>query len=113
MKNLKKLHLFALCLFFPLILQGGEWQFKIVADEADVPEEFCTEWRKGDYLLTDGEYLILFGGSSRTMQSILNYPVADAMGSIIGFAPAGKNLLGNLIAGSPYLRINGKKQTVS
>jgi hypothetical protein len=113
MKNLKKLHLFALCLFFPLILQGGEWQLKIVADEADVPEKFCTEWRKGDYLLTDGEYLILFGGSSRTMQSLLNYPVADAMGSIIGFAPAGKDLLGNLIAGSPYLRINGKKQTVS
>ncbi len=93
-------------------LQGEEFEIKVLADKNDLPEKFCTLGEKGDYFISDGKYLILIGGTSRTLYSILNYPAADAMGSIIGFAPAGKHSVGNTIIGSPYLRIDGQRKDV-
>jgi len=91
------------------LLKGQEFEVKVLNSASDLPESFCTLGKKGDYLITDGKYLILIGGTERTLQTILNYPAADAKGSIIGFAPAGKNLVSDMIVGSPYLRIKDKR----
>lgn len=93
-------------------LLGKELTIQKITEKGDLPESFCTSVEDGDYLVSDGKYLILIGGSSRTLQSILNYPAADAMGSIIGFVPAGKKAVGDLIAGTPYVWIDEKKQEV-
>jgi hypothetical protein len=93
-------------------VRGEDLNVRKITKKSDLPENFCTTFAEGDYLVTDGKILALIGGSSRTLQSILNYPAADAMGSIIGFVPAGKNLVGNLIAGTPYVRIGEEKLEV-
>jgi len=108
---------FISCLSVMLImgsfLLGEELTIQKISKKNDLPENFCTAFEEGDYLLSDGKFLVLIGGSSRTLQSILNYPAADAMGSIIGFVPAGKNLVGDMIAGAPYVWIDGKRQDVN
>lgn len=102
----------AVALIMGTFLQGEECKILKITDESDLPEKFCHSWQKGDYLVSDGKYLILIGASSRTLQSILNYPVGNAMGSIIGFVPAGKGLVGDVIAGPPDLRINDERQEI-
>ena len=111
MKNFRAFG-FLLLFLLPPLLQGEEFEIKTIADENDLPEKFCTFVETDDYFISDGKYLILIGGASRTLYSILNYPAADAMGSIIGFAPAGKNLVGDTIIGSPYLRIDEKRKYI-
>ncbi len=104
------------CLFFLLIIGSSLFAqdivMKTIADKNELPESFCSAFVKGDYLVSDGKCLILIGGTSRDLQSILNYPAGDAMGSIIGFVPAGKNLTGNLIAGAPIVWIGEERQEV-
>jgi predicted metal-dependent phosphoesterase TrpH len=101
-----------LLFFFSPLLKGQEFQVKVLNSESDLPENFCTLAKKGDYFITDGKYLILIGGTERTLQTSLNYPAADAKGSVIGFAPAGKKLVSEMIIGSPYLRIKGERKYI-
>jgi hypothetical protein len=101
-----------LLLVMSTILLGEEISVQKIAETWDLPESFCNAFEKGDYLVSDGKYLILIGGTSRNLQSNLNYPVGDAMGTIIGFVPAGKNLAGNLIAGAPVVWIGEERQEV-
>lgn len=102
----------AVTLLMGTFLLGEELKIQTITDEIDLPESFCTTWKRGDYLISDGKHLILIGGSSRTLQTILNYPNGDAMGSIIGFVPAGNNLVGDMIAGPPDVRIDDKRQEI-
>ena len=106
-----KITLFLLLLFLiPLFLQGNEFQVKAIESSDDLPEKFCSAWKKGDFLISDGKNLALLGGVNRTFYSILNYPMANAMGSIISFVPAGKNLKSTLNIGSPVIRVKGKRE---
>lgn len=75
-----------LFLLLPFLIQAEDLQLKIVNTTEDLPENFCTIWKKGDYLVSDGEYLVLLGGSARPIKDILNFPASNAMGSIISFA---------------------------
>lgn len=94
-------------------LSGEEITIRKISKKSDLPENFCTAFREGDYLVSDGRYLILMGGTSRNLQSILNFPAADALGCIVGFVPAGKNLTGDLIAGAPRVRIGEERYDIS
>ena len=60
-------------------LWGEEFTIQKITQSSDLPENFCTSVEPGDYLLSDGKYLILIGGSSRMLQSVLNYPAGDAI----------------------------------
>ena len=93
-------------------LTGEEMTVQKIAARSDLPEDFCPAFHEGDYLVSDGRYRILIGGTSRNLQSIPNYPAVDAMGGIIGFVPAGKKLTGNLIAGIPLVRIAEERQEI-
>jgi len=107
--------LFCLALFMvisPLLLRGDAPQVEILTAEADFPESFCSVWEPGDYLVSDGEIAFLVGGKNRVLYSILNYPAADAKGTLIAFGPLGKGRKGDLIAGFPSLRLGGKRVDV-
>ena len=95
------------CLLFPLFL-GAQVEIKVISGTKDLPEAFSTIWRKGDFLVMDGNVLALVGGSSRPMKSMLNYPAPDAMGSILGLVPAGKGLVNDLNIGAPVVRVKGR-----
>ena len=109
---MKKLIILTIILFLHLsfFLQATEFQVKIINTAEDLPENFCTIWEKGDYLVSDGEYLVLLGGSARPLKDILNFPSSNAMGSIISFTVAGENLVSNLSIGSPIIRIKEKPE---
>ncbi len=113
MRTLKVLTLIILLFVVAFFLQGGNFQVKVIAEEGDLPERFCSLWKKGDVLIADGKYLVLIGGTPRTLQTVLNYPTSDAKGNIIGFAPAGKNVVSDMLVGSPYLRIDDKRKYIS
>ncbi len=97
-------------LLIPLFLHGAEFQVKVIKTEADLPEKFCTQWKAGDLLVSDGKTLALIGGVERWIKTMTNYPGANAMGSIISIAAAGKNLESNLNAGSPTIRIGQRRE---
>jgi hypothetical protein len=46
MSTLRLYALFILLLVFPLLLQGEGFQVKVIADEGDLPEKFCSLWKK-------------------------------------------------------------------
>lgn len=109
---MKKLIIFTLLIFslLPFFLQAKEFQIKIIKTAEDLPENFCTIWEKGDYLISDGKYLALLGGTARSLKDILNFPSSNALGSIISFVVAGENLVSNLSIGSPIIRIREKPE---
>ncbi len=100
-------------LFIGSFLIAEESTVQKITRTNDLPEAFCSAFEEGDYLISDGKYLVLIGGTSRNLQSVLNYPAGDAMGSIIGFVPAGKNLKGNLLAGTPVVWIGEERQEIT
>ncbi|MCJ7579452.1 MAG: CehA/McbA family metallohydrolase, partial [Candidatus Aminicenantes bacterium] len=64
---------------------------------------------KGDYLITDGEFLILIGGTSRRLYSNSSSYIADARGSLISIVPAGKKQKSEMAVGAPNLALDGKR----
>ena len=90
---------------FAFLLHASEFEVKILKDAHDLPEKFCTIGKKGDYFISDGKYLVLLGGTPRPLDYLLlNFPRSNAMGSILGFAPAGKDMVSDLSIGSPVLK---------
>jgi hypothetical protein len=86
---------------------------KEIEGEKDLPEQFCTVWEKGDILVSDGNYLAIFGASSRPLRlSSGNYATDNAMGSILSFVPAGKGLRCEMAIGSPDIRIKDQRHYV-
>jgi hypothetical protein len=101
----------AFLLASPLLLRAG-FEVKIIKSPADLPEHFCSFGQKGDILLRDGKNYILLGASPRLIVTSSNYPYGNAMGSILGFVPAGRSLTSNLNIGAPVLRIKDKTHHV-
>jgi len=107
-KNRYKIALGGL-LFAALVpLLAADVQVKVLQAESDLPEKFTSLWKPGDLLVTDGVTLMLIGGTARPLRNSMNYPAPNALGSILGFVPAGRNLQGTLNIGAPAFRIKTK-----
>ncbi|UCC38210.1 MAG: CehA/McbA family metallohydrolase [Candidatus Aminicenantes bacterium] len=113
MKAINKILSITFFLIVPLFLYGAEFQVKVIKGADDLPEEFCSHWKAGDILISDGKYLTIIGGTERPIRTLNNYVRANAMGSIISFVPAGKNLLNNLNIGSPVFKINERRKYIT
>ena len=109
MKKSTAISILLALLLLPFFTQAAEFQVKIIESKDDLPEIFCSIWEKGDYLITDGEYLILIGGTSRRLYSNNYYYIADARGSLISMVPAGKKQMSKMAVGAPDLRLDGKR----
>jgi len=105
----------ALVIFFllalPLLLRAG-FEVKVIKSPAELPGHFCSLGQKGDILLADGKSYALIGASPRPLITSSNYPYGNAMGSILSFVPAGKNLASDLNIGAPVLRIKDRTHHV-
>jgi hypothetical protein len=110
MKRIKRYLFVILILCVPILLQGEEFEVKVIKSMADLPEQFNTLWKKGDILVSDSKYLILFGGTERVLKSYYRYPIEHTLGSVLGCVPKGKNLKSNTVIGSPYIRIKNKSR---
>jgi len=112
MKWPKKIIIFIAIVSIPFSLLAAEFQVKVIKNESDLPEKFCPIWSPGDYLITDGNYLILIGGKSRRLFSNNSYYVADAVGSLIGMVPAGQGQDSKMAVGAPYFQIDGERRFI-
>lgn len=98
----------------PLSLPAPAYQTQVIQAADDVPGNMSSLWRKGDLLLSFGEYLAVIGNSSRRLDSAkIHYPTADALGSLISLAPAGQNIHSDICIGSPHLRLREKQEFVA
>jgi len=93
-----------------ILLQGAEFEVKVIKNAADLPEQFSTLWKEGDVLVSDGKNLVLFGGTGRILRSYYQYPIEHTLGSVLGYVPKGKGFKSDLVVGSPYIRIKNKSQ---
>ncbi len=109
MKKFKFQIFFILLIFSFQFLKGEYFQIRIIKDEKDLPESFCSIWQAGDYLIKTNNYYVIIGGTHRRYNDFLNYPSGSAYGSILSFVPAGENLINDLCAGSPVIAMNGKR----
>jgi hypothetical protein len=113
MKTLLKIFTIGLLLSLSIYLQASDIQVKKITDKNDLPENICSKWQSGDYLITDGKTIAIVGASSRHLGlSNGNYPTDNAIGSIISLVPAGQNLKGDMAVGSPDIRIKEKRKYV-
>jgi len=86
----------------------GTPQWKVLEEADDLSEAFCSTWQEGDYLVTFGRHMAIFGGVSRPMYSVLNYPIGNGIGCLISLAPSGAGIQSDICLGSPYFSINSK-----
>jgi hypothetical protein len=93
-------------------LHAEDVHVKVIHNPEELPEAFRSIGKIGDIFVSDGDYHTLLGGSSRPQRDILNYPAGNTMGSIIGFAPAGKNLQSILAVGSPRIVLRERAKYV-
>jgi hypothetical protein len=113
MKNFLKIFTIWFLFSLSLNLHAFDIQVKKINSKDDLPENFCSVWKKGDYFLSDGKTLTIIGASSRPMGlSSGNYMTDNAMGSIISFVPAGQNLECAMAMGSPRIEIKDKRKYV-
>jgi hypothetical protein len=113
MKKPLPILLMSFCLLLSFCAQSPDVEVKEIEGEKDLPEQFCTVWKKGDILVSDGNYLAMFGASSRTLRlSSGNYATDNAMGSILSFVPAGQGLRCEMAIGSPDIRIKDRRHYV-
>ena len=113
MKTLYKIFTIALFFSLTIFLHASDIQVKKITGESDLSEDSCSVWQKGDYLISDGKTLTIFGASSRHLGlSNGNYATDNAMGSIISFVPAGQNLVCDMAIGSPDIRIKDERKYV-
>jgi hypothetical protein len=110
MNGIKKYLFGILILCVSILLQGEEFEVKVIKSRADLPEQFNTLWKKGDILVSDGKNIILFGGTERVLKSYYQYPIEHTLGAVLGYVPKGKNLKSNIVVGSPYIRIKNKNR---
>ncbi len=95
------------CFFLiPLFLLGEEFEVKSIQSSGDLPEKICKQWKRGDFLISDGKYLALIGSEPRPLKPTLSNPRANARGSILSFVPSGKNLVSDLGIGPPVIKIS-------
>lgn len=113
MKSFNNASLLVFFLLLPFILQASEFKVKVIESKNDLPEQFCSIWEKGDYFVSDGKYLAIIGGSARNLPSLANYPAANAMGSIISFALAGKDQKSDLLIGAPTISVGEKRKYIT
>jgi len=109
----KATRIFLLSVLFSLsvmALHGADLAVKVIQTANDLPERFSAIWKPGDFVVTDGRSLLLIGGSRRPQITQVGYPAPDAMGSILGFLPAGKGLQSTVNIGAPQLRIGARTE---
>ncbi len=75
-------------------------------------DSLCARCVDGDYLVSNGRLELVIGGSHRRDESFYKFPTADGLGSIISIKPAGTNMTGDIMVGTPYIRIDNTTQHV-
>ncbi len=93
-------------------LRADPVQVRTLHASGDSADVLCARCREGDYLITNGKLDVIVGASHRRDESFYKFPTADALGSIISVKPAGTDMNGDIMLGTPYVRVNNTTRHV-
>lgn len=113
MKFKRKVTSLIILLYLPLLLGASEFTVKVVETGKDLPRNFYKDWKKGDLFISDGQFLLLVGGASRTSFTKVNSDAGDVLGSILAFAPKTNNITDALVAGIPSLSVKNQRKYIT
>ncbi|HZW58897.1 MAG TPA: hypothetical protein VFE85_01280, partial [Woeseiaceae bacterium] len=80
---------------------------------ADTPLAACERCRDGDWLVHTGTLDVVVGTSHRRDESFYKFPTADALGSLLYLQPSGTAMRGDIMLGTPYLRVGNTTRHVA
>ncbi len=79
----------------------------------ELAKALCERCADGDYLVSNGSLEVAIGGSHRRDQSFYKFATADTLGSIVFLRPAGTDARGDIMLGSPYVRIGNTTRHIA
>lgn len=88
------------------IAQSAELTVQVLGTAAAPGSAFCSRCADGDWLVDNGKLEIVIGRSHRRDESFYKFPTADALGSIVFLRPVGTDARGDVMIGTPYVRVN-------
>jgi hypothetical protein len=75
-------------------------------------EHLCERCLPGDYVASNGHLEIVVGASHRADESFYKFATADSLGSIVFARPAGSGIRGDIMLGTPYVRVGNTTQHI-
>lgn len=72
----------------------------------------CERCADGDYLIDNGRFEAVIGASHRPDESFYGFRTADALGSIVFVRAEGAGVRGDIMLGTPYLRLGNTTRHV-
>lgn len=114
LKSIGRAGLVLLAILTPIVVQAGI-RVKVIQGPSDLPEPFCELAQKGDFLIMDGSYEYLVGGTSRRLNRRLNILNLDenAMGCILCAVATGKHLKDGVVFGTPIINLGSKSKILT
>ncbi|HEX7719629.1 MAG TPA: hypothetical protein VF389_07480, partial [Woeseiaceae bacterium] len=85
---------------------GAELQVQVLGTAGAPGSELCNRCADGDWLVDNGKLELVIGRSHRRDESFYKFPTADALGSIVYLRPVGSDARGDVMIGTPYVRID-------
>ena len=108
----RKSLLVLICVAQSALAQGGDLKVRTLGASGDAAQVVCSRCADGDFLINNGKIEVVIGGSHRRDSSFYKFPTADALGSIVFHRPAGADASGDIMVGTPYVRVNNTTRHV-
>ncbi len=102
-----------ICLAISATSQAAEIEVRTLGAAGDPAKALCERCADGDYFVSNGRLEVVIGGSHRRDESFYKFPTADALGSILFCRPAGTDLRGDIMLGTPYVRVGNTTRHVA
>ncbi|MBW2494632.1 MAG: hypothetical protein JRE43_07760, partial [Deltaproteobacteria bacterium] len=101
-----------ICFAISATSQSAEIEVRTLGASGGAAKALCERCADGDFLVRTKKLEVAIGGSHRRDESFYKFPTADALGSILFLRPAGTDLRGDIMVGTPYLRIGNTTRHV-
>ena len=101
-----------ICIAISATSQAAEIEVRTLGVSGGSAKALCERCADGDYLVSNGRIEVAIGGSHRRDESFYKFPTADALGSILFYRPAGTDLRGDIMVGTPYVRVGNTTRHV-
>ena len=92
---------------------AGEVRVRTLTEADEASGVLCARCVVGDYLLSNENIELVVGASHRRDESFYRFPTADALGSLVFLRAAGSDIRGDIMVGTPYVRINNTTRHIN
>ena len=108
-----RIFLILISMGFAGMAQAGEVRVRTLTEADEVTGALCARCVVGDYLVSNENIELVVGASHRRDESFYKFPTADALGSLVFLRAAGSAIHGDIMVGTPYVRINNTTRHIN